>query len=228
MKGKTKYTVIWLLTYIIPLLSLLVYFYATSNKNIAFLIEAPRIQFKELEKGYDFVIDEQNIIEIEESFITFDYDVIHFNKNIIEGGKLTIPLEKEIILNNIYYKYDEENKTLKKIIFSEEIKEATKENRLLIGLSVIIIGATFSVGIILIIKKMDVLKEYRRLAVVISMFSLFVIFLILSIITKYIFLVFGVLFLSTSIHYIEWIIYRKANGLPIKEEIKQKVVVVNE
>lgn len=228
MKGKTKYTVTWLLTYIIPLLSLLVYFYATSNKNIAFLIEAPRIQFKELEKGYDFVIDEQNIIEIEEGFITFDYDVIHFNKNIIEGGKLTIPLEKEIILNNIYYKYDEENKTLKKIIFSEEIKEATKENKLLIGLSVIIIGATFSVGIMLIIKKMDVLKEYRRLAVVISMFSLFVIFLILSIITKYIFLVFGVLFLSTSIHYIEWIIYRKANGLPIKEEIKQKVVVVNE
>lgn len=228
MKGKTKYTVTWLLTYIIPLLSLLIYFYATSNKNIAFIIEAPRIQFKELEKGYDFVIDEQNIIETEEGFITFDYDVIHFNKNIIEGGKLTIPLEKEIILNNIYYKYDEENKTLKKIIFSEEIKEATKENKLLIGLSVIIIGATFSVGIIVIIKKMDVLKEHRRLAVVISMFSLFVIFLILSIITKYIFLVFGVLFLSTSIHYIEWIIYRKANGLPIKEEIKQKVVVVNE
>lgn len=228
MKGKTKYTVTWLLTYIIPLLSLLIYFYATSNKNIAFIIEAPRIQFKELEKGYDFVIDEQNIIEIEEGFITFDYDVIHFNKNIIEGGKLTIPLEKEIILNNIYYKYDEENKTLNKIIFSEEIKEATKENKLLIGLSVIIIGATFSVGIIVIIKKMDVLKEHRRLAVVISMFSLFVIFLILSIITKYIFLVFGVLFLSTSIHYIEWIIYRKANGLPIKEEIKQKVVVVNE
>lgn len=228
MKGKTKYTVTWLLTYIIPLLSLLVYFYATSNKNIAFIIEAPRIQFKELEKGYDFVIDEQNIIETEEGFITFDYDVIHFNKNIIEGGKLTIPLEKEIILNNIYYKYDEENKTLNKIIFSEEIKEATKENKLLIGLSVIIIGATFSVGIIVIIKKMDVLKEHRRLAVVISMFSLFVIFLILSIITKYIFLVFGVLFLSTSIHYIEWIIYRKANGLPIKEEIKQKVVVVNE
>lgn len=228
MKGKTKYTVTWLLTYIIPLLSLLIYFYATSNKNIAFIIEAPRIQFKELEKGYDFVIDEQNIIEIEEGFITFDYDVIHFNKNIIEGGKLTIPLEKEIILNNIYYKYDEENKTLNKIIFSEEIKEATKENKLLIGLSVIIIGATFSVGIMVIIKKMDVLKEHRRLAVVISMFSLFVIFLILSIITKYIFLVFGVLFLSTSIHYIEWIIYRKANGLPIKEEIKQKVVVVNE
>ena len=228
MKGKTKYTVTWLLTYIIPLLSLLVYFYVTSNKNIAFLIEAPRIQFKELEKGYDFVIDEQNIIEIEEGFITFDYDVIHFNKNIIEGGKLTIPLEKEIILNNIYYKYDEDNKTLKKIIFSEEIKKATKENKLLIGLSVIIIGATFSVGIMLIIKKMDVLKEHRRLAVVISMFSLFVIFLILSIITKYIFLVFGVLFLSTSLHYIEWIIYRKVNGLPIKEEIKQKVVVVNE
>lgn len=228
MKGKTKYTVTWLLTYIIPLLSLLIYFYATSNKNIAFIIEAPRIQFKELEKGYDFVIDEQNIIEIEEGFITFDYDVIYFNKNIIEGGKLTIPLEKEIILNNIYYKYDEENKTLNKIIFSEEIKEATKENKLLIGLSVIIIGATFSVGIMVIIKKMDVLKEHRRLAVVISMFSLFVIFLILSIITKYIFLVFGVLFLSTSIHYIEWIIYRKANGLPIKEEIKQKVVVVNE
>lgn len=228
MKGKTKYTVTWLLTYIIPLLSLLTYFYATSNKNIAFIIEAPRIQFKELEKGYDFVIDEQNIIETEEGFITFDYDVIYFNQNIIEGGKLTIPLEKEIILNNIYYKYDEENKTLKKIIFSEEIKEATKENKLLIGLSVIIIAATFSVGIMVIIKKMDVLKEHRRLAVVISMFSLFVIFLILSIITKYIFLVFGVLFLSTSLHYIEWIIYRKANGLPIKEEIKQKVVVVNE
>lgn len=228
MRGTKKYTVAWILTYILPLIALLTYFYVSSNKNIAFIVEAPRIEFKDLKKGYNFATDEQDIIQIEEDKITFTYNEIKINDFVIRNGDLTIPLDGELILNGVYYKYDIENNNLKRIVFSEELKAAAKENRIVIGISVIVIAAALSVGILLIIKKMDILKEYRRLSVVVSMFSLFIIFLVLSVITKYIFLVFGVLSLSTGLHYIEWIIYRKKNGLPIKEEIKQKVVIVDE
>lgn len=232
MKGKKAYTITWILTYAIPIIILLMYFYITSNENIKFIVEAPRISFKELSKEYNFINDPNNIIEItvgeKVSYITFDYPNIIYNKSEIENGKLTIPLEKEIVLNNVYYKYDFQKNEFKRIVFSEEIKEAVTINKIFIALSMMIIIGAFSVGVLLIIKKMDVMKNYRRLAASVSMFVLFLIFLILSVITKYIFLVFGVLFLSTSLHYIEWIIHRKKNGLPIKEEIAQKVVISND
>lgn len=232
MKLQKTYKITSILTYVLPLLALLLYFYVSSNDNIKFIIEAPRFQFVGIDKEYDFVLDEFGIITIEieekEKNMVLNYNHIIYNDIIIENGTLTVPLENEFVLNGIYHKYDFEKNEIKKIVFSEELKEAFFVNKLLIGLSIMIIGAGIAVSVLMIIKKMDVLKAHRRLSLSLSFIMLALIFLILSVITEYLFLVFIVFAIITTAHYIEWLVYRKANGLPLFEEIKQKVVISNE
>lgn len=215
--------------FIIPILSALIYFYVTSNKNLKFLFETDRITFVELEKEYNVSEDPNNIITInkEEYIITFDYPLIEYNNVTIENGKLTLELSEEFIIHGKYYEVTKDFK-LQQIQYSKRLKEALRENSFVIGFSAVIIVVAVVIASYMIAKKMDVMKKYRRYSVAISLIILTMITLILSMITTQLFVGFGAVTIAWLTHTISWTVKRKLNGLPIYEDQRMRVVIENE
>ena len=102
------------------------------------------------------------------------------------------------------------------------------ENNFLIGFSVIITLGTGVFVTMMVLKKMETLKKHRRLSVLVSSTLFTLIFLILSTITDKIFMVFFVFTISWGVYYLNWLAYRKRNGLPLTDQISQRVVITNE
>ena len=213
----------------LPIILTLVYFYASSNKNLKFVFEAKRIVFVDLDPEYDVEQDSHNLISInqEESLITFNYHKIMYNELLIENGEITMPLDNEYLIHGKFYEVNKDFK-LQKINASNKLKESLTENTIIIGLSVIIIIFAGVIAAYMIAKQMDVMKRYRRYSIVISLLVLTIIMLMLSMITTQLFLGFAAAFIGWSMYTISWTVKRKLNGLPIYEDQRVRVVVEND
>lgn len=230
MKSVKGYNATIIIMYLVAIFGLLTSFYIKSNKNLSFLLEAPRIQILNIEK-YDFVTDENNYLEMDigEEFtdVYITANEIKYNDVIIKDGTITLTIGKEISLNGEFYKINYEDKTFRKIVWSEELKELTFEMGFagIMGLAFVGIGITWF--FLIYYKNMDVLRKHRRIKTLISIVIVTIIMLIISFITNQIYQIFVVGSGVYILHYLHWIVHRKRNGLPLSEEIVQKVEITN-
>lgn len=231
MKNVKSYNSIIISIYIVSILGLLISFYIKSNKNLAFILDSPKIEIKDAIKNYDFIEDPNNYLymEIDEetTLLKITADEIIYKDIVFNQGVMSINILNEININGIFYKINYEEKTFTKIVWSEELKELTFNNGIagILGLSIVIMGLAWV--FLVYYKNMDILGNHRRLKTLISLIFISMIMLIISFVTTSLWQIFFVLTITFAIHYILWMIHRKKNGLPISEEIVKKVEVIN-
>ncbi|HHY96881.1 MAG TPA: hypothetical protein GYA04_02480, partial [Acholeplasma sp.] len=99
----------------------------------------------------------------------------------------------------------------------------------LAGVINLIVGG-IGVGIILTIlfKKMEWAKLHRRLSVVIYLWTSTLIVLALYLIIENMFLIFLTASISWTLYYIEWVIMRKKNKLPITDQFVSKISIAKD
>jgi hypothetical protein len=218
-----------ILTITLPLFSLMIYFFITMNSGVTILLESPKVTFIGMDEEYNYIEDPEDIwsVDFETNKITFDYDQMVFNKMEIRNGELTINIPELFYMGNDFYSFDEENE-LVKINSAKLIEESMFQKNFIIGSYIVIMGISVSLIGMIVLKKMDILKRHRRLSVLVFSINLTLIFFLLSAITTEFFLVFMTFTFAWAVYYLEWIIYRKANGLPLHDEISQRVVMVDE
>jgi len=223
------YRIISLLTLFLPITALLIFFYFTSNQGIKELIEAPSVVFPNVDKRYDYIIDTNDYWSIDpvEKTISFHADVLIYEEIEVLNGTIKIDYPEFFSMGNKFYAIDD-NDNLVLFDAAKLVKEKMFEMNFLIGLSVFIALAAIMSIILIIVKKMQLLNKHRRLTVAISMWTFTMFFLIISMISSQVYLIFFVSSLSWTAYYIEWLIYRKNNGLPLTDQIAQRVVISNE
>jgi hypothetical protein len=223
------YRIISLLTLFLPITALLVFFYLTSNEGMKEILEAPNIVFPNADKRYDYITDANDYWSIDpvEKTISFHADVLIYEDVEVLNGTIKIAYPEFFSMGNKFYAIDE-NDNLVLFDAVKLVKERMFETNFLIGLSIFISLGAVAFIVLMVIKKMQVLSRHRRLSVVISSWIFTIFFLILYMISKQVYLIFLVFSLSFTAYYFEWIIYRKKNGLPLTDQISQRVVVTNE
>lgn len=223
------YRIITLLTLILPMSALLIFFYFSSNDGLESLLESPNVVFPSADKRYDYIVDPNDYwsIDATNKTISFHAELMVYEDLEIINGTVKIDYPEFFSMGNKYYAIDENDNV---IIFDANklVKEKMFEMNFLIGMSAFI--GIFSIIIIafMVMKKMKILSRHRRLSVLISSAVFTMFFLILSMITSQIYLMFLVFTLSWGAYYIEWLIYRKKNELPLHDQISQRVVITNE
>lgn len=227
MKSKKLYKKIVTLTFLLPMLGLLVYFFISSNKGVEVLLEAPHVVMVDVNKEYDVTLDlDQHIfVNPVSQTITVNSSTIKFN-DITISGSVMFPITELVYIQNNYYKVTETNE-LKKVDITNIVKESLFLTKFSAGLTIILALAIASIIGLIVFKKMELYKKYKRISVLITSLMITIIFLMLSAITTQIFLIFGTFTICWTIYYIEWMLYRKANGLTLSEYTPEKVVIVN-
>lgn len=223
------YRLIVALTFIVPLTSLLLFFYITSNEGIKKILEVPSVVFPNVDKRYDYIADPNDYWDIDpvEKKIYFHAELMIYENIEIIDGTVVIDYPEFFTIGNKYYTINENNEL---ILFDAKklVQEKMFENNFLIGLSVFIsLGTGFAIAL-LVIKKMKLLARHRRLSVLISATTFTLFFLILQMISEQVYLIFLVFTMCWLAYYIEWLVYRHKNGLPLNDQISQKVVISNE
>jgi hypothetical protein len=223
------YRIISLLTLFLPMSVLLVFFFFTSNRGIQEIIDAPKISFPNVDKRYNFITDTEDLWSIDpiNKTISFHADKMIIKEIVIENGTVTIPYPDFFSMGNKFYSINEEDQL---VLFdtTKLVKERMFESNFLIGLSIVISLATMAGISLMVFKKMQWLNRHRRLSVVLTSWVFTLFFLIISMISNQVYLIFFVFSSSFTTYYIEWIIYRKKNGLPLHDQISQRVVITNE
>ena len=234
MKGKKFYNRLVFITLVFPMLGLMIYFFASANSGVEVLINAPHIYIEELEgleEDYDFIIDQEDRIQIflygEDQIkkISFVGNSIRYNE-VNVSGRLTLENPSILFIQGRFYEIDEEN-LLQKLDTTAMLKESLFETSFSIGMTIFLLIGAVGVISLIIFKKMELYKRYMRASVLISSFTITIIFLLLASITTQIFMIFGVFTVSWLLYYIEWMIFRKAHGMSLSEYVPEKVVVVN-
>lgn len=223
------YRIIVALTFFIPLSTLLLFFYFSSNQGIKSITEAPNVVFPNEDKRYDYIADSKDYWDIDpsEQKIYFHAEYMIYEGIEIYDGVIKIDYPEFLSIGNKYYTIDENNEL---VLFDANklVKEKMFEMKFLIGLSVFIALTTGFVISLIVIKKMKLLSRHRRLSVLISLTTFTLFFLILQMISEQVYLIFLVSTLCWLAYYIEWLTYRYKNGLPLNDQISQKVVITNE
>lgn len=230
MKFKKGFKRLSIATLTLPMVALLIFFYITGNKGVEILIESPHLIFPQTEDiDYNYFADPEDFWSIDEvnNTISFHADTFIYNSLEIEGGKVTIEIPEVFSMGEDYFKINE-NYELEEFDTVKLIKENTFERSFVIGLNIVYIGLTIGIIAFMVTKKMELLVRYRRASVLLTSSVVTLIFLMLSMITKQIYLTFAVFTVSWFFYYIEWIIYRKINGLSLSDERVRKVSIVNE
>ncbi|NCU41380.1 MAG: hypothetical protein EOM19_01485 [Candidatus Moranbacteria bacterium] len=223
------YKVISLLTLFLPMIILLVFFYITSNQGIKEVLEAPNVVFPNVDKRYDYIVDTNDYwsIDAEEKTISFHAESLIYEDIKISSGTVTINYPEFFSMGNKYYSIDE-NDNLVLFDAAKLVKERMFEKNFLIGLSIFITIVTALCITMMVIKKMQLMNRHRRLSVVVSSWVFTIFFLILYVISEQVYLIFLVFSMSFTAYYIEWLIHRKKNGLPLHDQISQRVVITND
>lgn len=128
--------------------------------------------------------------------------------------------------NNRLFKVDEEE--FKETSIKKEVLDSLKKDSINLGFGFIMVIAGMIIAAYIILKKMDVMKKYRRYTVLLSLFLITIMTFIISMITQYLFLGIASIFVGWLVNTISWIAYRKSNNLPLYEEIVVKTVTSNE
>lgn len=227
-----KYNWLVAFTFIVPVLVALIYLYATGNKGVQELIEAPKIEIAEAGKLYNYLEDENNYITYNEEFdlITFEASEIIYDGLII-NGKLTIENPPFFALDKKYYSIQQDEEGIIALREFNEFK-IIQDNLVKKGVA---LGLNFMIGIpavlfaiYMIMKRMDLIRKHRRLTALVSLTLTTMILLFLNLIIKNFFVMFASITISFGIYYIEWIIMRKKKGLPLTDEVVQKTQIVKE
>lgn len=223
------YRIISLLTLILPMSALLIFFYFSSNDGLESLLESPNVVFPGADKRYDYIVDPNDYwsIDATNKTISFHAELMVYEDLEIINGTVKIDYPEFFSMGNKYYAIDENDNL---IIFDANklVKEKMFEMNFLIGMSAFIGIFSIIIIVFMVMKKMKILSRHRRLSVLISSAVFTMFFLILSMITSQIYLMFLVFTLSWGAYYVEWLIYRKKNGLPLHDQISQRVVITNE
>ena len=223
------YRIISLLTLFLPITALLVFFYFTSNQGVKEILEAPNIVFPNVDKRYDYLVDANDYWSIDsvEKTISFHAEVLIYENVEVLNGTIKIEYPEFFSMGNKYYSIDENDNL---VIFdaAKLVKERMFEMNFLIGLSVFITIGTVMFISLIVVKKMQLLNRHRRLSVAIFMWTFTIFFLIISMISKQVYLIFLVSSSSWTAYYIEWLIQRKKNELPLTDQTAQRVVITNE
>jgi hypothetical protein len=227
--SKKLFYILTSLIFAIPLLSSFIYIYVSSNENLDPLFDAPVIIFPDADRRYNYITDPLDYwsVDIVEKKLYIHADKIIFNSIEISDGTVVIDIPEFFIMGRNFYSIDEEG-NLKPFDAKAVMKNALFENSFYTGLSSIITLTTLACMGVMVVKKMDLLKRHRRLTVLITAWATTMVFLILSMITNQIFLIMIAFSFSWTLYYIEWLIYRKTNGLPLHDQISQRVVITNE
>lgn len=228
MKWRKGHIITSIVSFVVPLLLTLIYFYVDSNKQLQFFLHSEKINLAGVSKDYNFEEDPENYITInlEDKLITVIHDDFTYNDLSI-SGILIANLEEEYLIQGKHYEISEEG-TFILIKYSNKLKESLTESKVLIGLSVIITITTLVIATYMILRKMDVLKRYRRFSVMISLYMATLIMLVFSMITTQMFIAFGAVSLSWTIYTFSWVRYRKQNNLPLYEDQRVRVVIDND
>lgn len=128
--------------------------------------------------------------------------------------------------NNRLFKVDGEE--FKETSVTKEVRDSLKKDSINLGFGFVIVIAGMIIAAYIILKKMDVMKKYRRYTILLSLFLITIITFIISMITQYLFLGVASIFVGWLVNTISWIVYRKSNNLPLYEEIVVKTVTANE
>lgn len=230
MKFKKGFKRLSIATLTLPMIGLLLFFYITGNKGVELLINSPHLIFPQTEEiEYNYFVDPEDYWSIDEvnGTISFHADLFIYNSLEIEGGKVTIEIPEVFSMGEDYFKINE-NYELEEFDTAGLVKENTFERSFVIGLNIVYIALTIGIIAFMVTKKMELLMRYRRASVLLTSTVVTLIFLMLSMITEQIYLTFAVFTVSWFFYYIEWIIYRKINGLSLSDERVRKVSVVNE
>lgn len=223
------YRIISLLTLFLPITTLLVFFYFTSNQGVKEILEAPNVVFPNVDKRYDYLVDTNDYWSIDpvEKTISFHAEVLIYENVEVLNGTIKIEYPEFFSMGNKYYSIDENDNL---VIFdaAKLVKERMFEMNFLIGLSAFITIGTAMIISLIVVKKMQLLNRHRRLSVAITLWTFTILFLIISMISNQVYLIFLVFSLSWTAYYIEWLIERKKKGLPLTDQIAQKVVITNE
>ena len=226
-----KYTKLykWLppLTIAIPLIALSIFFFFSGNIAVLELEEAPKISFPNLLRNYNYIEDPLDVwsVDFEKNEIAFHADLMVINGVRIEEGIVRIEIPEVFVMGSRYYEFNEEQGLVVVDTF-KMIREAMFQRNFVMGLYIMITALAVAGITYMVLKKMDLLRRHRRLSVLITSLIMTLIFLILSTVTDQLYLIFLTFSASWFIYYIEWMIYRKVNGLPLHDQITQRVEIV--
>ena len=209
------------------MLGLMGYFFASSNKGVAVLMEASHVYMEDVAEEYDVALDldERISIDLEKQMISVSASSIRFNDTIV-NGTVTFPITELTYIQGNFYKINEEG-NLEKVNVTGIIKESLFLTKFSVGLGIMMVLIIASVIGLIVFKKMELYKKYKRVSVLITSTLVTVVFMMLSAITTQIFLIFGTFTICWLLYYIEWMIHRKRNGLTLSEQTPERVVVVN-
>lgn len=224
----------WLvfMTFAIPILAALIFLYATGNKGVQEILEAPKIEIVGEDKDYDYIIDNNNYINYvkETDEIIFEADKILYNKITIEG-KVTINNPYFFKLGKNYYTFfvnEEDEVVFEKFNEYKLIKDNLVKKSVSLGLNFIVGLGVAAFAFYVISKKMSFVKKHRRLTTLISLTMITILTLVLNLIIRNFFLIFLAITISFGLYYIEWIIMRKKKGLPLSDQIIEKTKITEE
>jgi len=181
----------------------------------------------DVHKDYDVVLDLDNHISMDAVLetVSVDSDTIEFNDTVV-NGTVTFPMAELIYIQGHYYKINVDG-NLEQVDVTSIVKESLFLTKFSAGLTIfMVLGIGAIIGLI-VFKKMELYKRYKRISVLITSVLITIIFLMLSAITTQIFLIFGTFTLCWLAYYIEWILYRKRNGMTLSEYIPERVVITN-
>lgn len=226
MKGKRFYKKLVALTFIIPMLGLMGYFFVSSNVGVQILLEAPHVVLEGVSKEYDFIVDPENYISIDNNSltVTVTYPNFEYNDTTVNGS-ITFEISELMYFQAHYYKVTEGQ--LEQVNITGIVKESLFVSKFTAGLAIFMVLGISAIISLIVFKKMELYKKYKRASVLITSLTITIIFLMLSAITTQIFLIFGTFSLCWFIYYIEWIIYRKRNGMSLSEYTPERVVITN-
>lgn len=203
----------------LPMILVFIYLFASSNNAVKILLDAPHVSFEGLSDEYNFIIDFNNVVTIneEEEIMIFNYHNM-FYEDIEVEGILKIPFTKVISLQGEYYNLNENNQLVKSDL-TNMLQDSLFEKGFSIGMSTILGGIALFFIVMMTFKKMDFHKSHKRLSVLLTSYLVSGIFLFLSIITNQMTLVFITFSLEWTVYYFVWRSFRKADGLPPYEGV---------
>lgn len=229
MKTSKAYKILTISTISLPMLILLIFFYISGNQGIEEIIEAPKVIFINAERTYNFFEDPADYwsVDLENNMLYFHGDSFEYKEVNVINGSIVLEMPDFFSMNGKYYTIGEEGE-LVSFSITRLVREKMFERNFIIGLNIILLIFGISSISLLVIKKMDLLKRHRRLSVLLFSFFFTVIWLMLALITTQLSLIFLVFTFSWGVYYVEWLMQRHKQGLPLHDQISQRVVITNE